>query len=142
MPTGYDGSTPQAVCHPDRKMWCKGLCKSCYYRPYIKQKKTEGKVYPSHTYEAKRRGHLKVLGWTPELYEKVLEEQEEKCAICKKPMILFGGAGGSRACADHEHVKPPKPRGILCGDCNTGLGKFKDNIEALRAAIVYNEKFC
>jgi hypothetical protein len=141
MPTGYDGSTPQATCHPEEKMHCKGLCKTCYFEKYNKARTKTDIKYPSHTPEARRRSSLRYLGWTPELYERALKEQEEKCAICGKLLVLEGGAGADRSCADHEHVEPPKPRGILCGDCNIGLGNFKDNPEALRAAASYLEKF-
>ena len=145
MPTGFDGSTQQATCHPDEKMHAKGLCKRCYAKPRREALRVknlaEGKVYPSHSPEEKRRSSLGYLGWTPELFSEVLKSQEEKCAVCKRPMRLFGGAGSTRACADHEHVYPPKPRGILCGGCNTGIGNLQDNPEFLRAAAAYIEKF-
>jgi Recombination endonuclease VII len=141
MPSGYTGSTPQATCHPDRKMHCKELCKECYFAKYNGARVKTDVKYPSHTPEAKRRSSLGYLGWTPELFSEVLSAQEEKCAICKRALRLSGGAGSIRACADHEHIEPPKPRGILCGDCNTGIGKLQDNPEILRAAAAYVEKF-
>ena len=30
-------------------------------------------------------------------------------------------------------------RGILCFNCNGGLGQFRDSIDALRGAVVYLE---
>lgn|ERR1700675_1186968 len=131
----------QVMCHPDRKHYCKGLCKSCYYRPYRIQKRIEGVVYPSHTPESKRRDHLKPLGWFTELFEKVLKQQGRKCAICRKPLNLEKVQNGARACADHEHTDPPKPRGIICTNCNAGIGQFKDNPKVLRRAAEYLEKY-
>jgi len=41
---------------------------------------------------------------------------------------------------DHCH-STTKFRGLLCNSCNIGLGKFKDNINVLKNAIAYLEKF-
>lgn len=41
---------------------------------------------------------------------------------------------------DHCHEKN-KFRGLLCGNCNTALGMFKDNVEVMRKAIKYIEYF-
>lgn len=98
-------------------------------------------VFPSHTPEAKRESHLKPLGWTSELFDKVWNEQEEKCAICNKVLNLEPVQNASRACADHAHVEPPKPRGILCTTCNAMLGHAQESPDILRAAALYLEKF-
>ena len=37
---------------------------------------------------------------------------------------------------DHCHVEGVV-RGVLCRDCNQGLGKFKDNGDALKRAVVW-----
>ena len=37
---------------------------------------------------------------------------------------------------DHDH-STKRVRGLLCGQCNTGIGKFRDNPELLRAVIDY-----
>ena len=141
MPRGIVGSTPQATCHPERRSHCKGLCKQCYYMPYIEKRKSEGMVFPSHTKEAKRRDHLKPLGWTPELFDRLWLEQKGRCAICNKPLNLNLIQNGSRACADHVHTVPPKPRGILCTNCNAMVGQAQENPNILRAAASYIEKF-
>jgi len=61
-------------------------------------------------------------------YEKMLQQQNNTCAICKSIM--------QKPCVDHCHATN-KIRGILCNDCNLGLGKFKDNVDSLRSAIEY-----
>jgi hypothetical protein len=40
---------------------------------------------------------------------------------------------------DHDHITG-KVRGLLCNDCNLGIGHFKDNIEKLKLAIKYLEE--
>jgi hypothetical protein len=103
--------------------------------------KVTGKSYPSHTREAKRSARLKELGWTPELFDKVWREQNGKCAICPKDLNLDMVQNDSRACADHKHVVPPIPRGILCSTCNIMIGQAQDNPAILREGAVYLEKF-
>ncbi len=39
---------------------------------------------------------------------------------------------------DHDHVTG-KIRNLLCFDCNTGLGCFRENIAMMKSAIKYLE---
>ena len=89
----------------------------------------------------KRKGQLKRVGWTPERFEEQLKEQDNKCAICRKPLQLHVGQQEVRACADHEHVDPPKPRGILCPQCNVGIGNLQDSPEIIESAAAYLRRF-
>lgn len=58
------------------------------------------------------------------------------CPICKKPSIPHVTANLVK---DHDHITG-KAREWLCDSCNTGLGRFKDNIDLLKKAIAYLEK--
>jgi hypothetical protein len=40
---------------------------------------------------------------------------------------------------DHDHASG-EIRGVLCGQCNSGLGWFKDNIEVMEKAAAYLEQ--
>ena len=88
--------------------------------------------------EAKRRAqrsrhnsHLKeAYGITIDDYDKILESQGGKCAICG------GGTSKRHFALDHNH-KNGNPRGLLCASCNTGLARFRDRIENLRKAVKY-----
>lgn len=66
-------------------------------------------------------------------YIKMYESQNGKCAICGDEKIL-GGQGG--LLIDHCH-RNKNVRGLLCTNCNSGLGKFKDDVLILTRAINY-----
>jgi hypothetical protein len=75
-------------------------------------------------------------GFTPETRKAKLEEQDNKCAICHREF-----AESANTCMDHEHIEPPKPRGMLCRKHNAALGGFEDSIELLESAISYLRKY-
>lgn len=63
------------------------------------------------------------------------EEQNGKCAVCYEPFkTTTSGA------VDHDHVTGAV-RGLLCANCNNGLGRFKDNSTLLRQAADYIERY-
>jgi hypothetical protein len=62
----------------------------------------------------------------------MLQQQNGLCAICKKTET----GKTSNLCVDHCH-KTGKVRGLLCNNCNKGLGLFKDNPEVLLNASAY-----
>ncbi len=78
----------------------------------------------------------KESGWLPEMIEDKLKEQDNKCAICLKKFTEEDGPH-----ADHAHTTPPKPRGLLCGKCNRGIGMFNDNPLLLQWASQYILKY-
>ena len=64
---------------------------------------------------------------TREDFEIMSNLQNNNCAICGEEVKLH---------VDHCH-KTGKIRGLLCRNCNTSLGKFKDSPEILQNAITY-----
>jgi DNA-directed RNA polymerase subunit RPC12/RpoP len=68
-------------------------------------------------------------------YTAMMLEQDNKCAICKRP---FGEGNTPRI--DHKHDENLDVRGLLCHNCNAGLGYFRDDIESLLKAIEYLKK--
>lgn len=65
--------------------------------------------------------------------DKIKPEYYFVCPICEKGSIPGITANLVK---DHNHDNG-KARGWLCDSCNTGLGRFKDNIELLEKAISY-----
>jgi hypothetical protein len=83
--------------------------------------------------EGVRKAHLKrTYKITPEQYEQMFEAQEGLCAICRQPESEYR----KHLSIDHNHATG-KVRGLLCHDCNLGLGKFKDDTNRLKMAIMY-----
>ena len=73
-------------------------------------------------------------------YNTLLMKQNCVCAICfKKETIKHQSGTIRRLSIDHNH-KTNKVRGLLCGNCNAGLGFFQDNPTLLRRAIKYLEE--
>jgi len=78
---------------------------------------------------------IQKVGCTQELYQKLFDTQNGRCAICKKEFGHKTKDGKiARLAVDHSHENG-KIRGLLCGKCNRGLGFLgEDN---LRNALAY-----
>lgn len=61
----------------------------------------------------------------------IREAQRFMCPICRRE--------DRRLVVDHRHDEEGYVRGLLCSECNCGVGMFQDNPERLRAAAAYCE---
>lgn len=95
--------------------------------------KSYAEKYPEKIQAKEIRRTLAKYGLSPQQYDAVLLNQGGVCAICG----LLRGI--KRLAVDHDH-KTNKVRGLLCQFCNTALGKFLDDVEILKKAILYLEK--
>jgi hypothetical protein len=87
--------------------------------------------------EAQRHYALKrYYGMTPEHYAAMITEQHGVCAICHQPETAMFNGQPKVMHVDHDHISGAI-RGLLCGNCNNGLGHFKDSPQTLRAAADY-----
>lgn len=68
---------------------------------------------------------------TPEQYYELYEKQQGKCLICGKNM-----EADKYLVVDHNK-ETGEVRGLLCNNCNTGIGMFRENVMALGRAIKY-----
>ena len=76
------------------------------------------------------------FGITFEDYKQILLKQDGVCAICGHPETSTYKGKLRYLSVDHDH-KTGQVRGLLCNDCNVGLGWFKDDIRVLKDAIRY-----
>lgn len=67
------------------------------------------------------------------VYKAALLDTIKNCSICKTD---FSTIALKQIHVDHCH-RTGKVRGLLCSNCNQGLGNFKDDVERLEAAIKY-----
>ena len=70
-----------------------------------------------------------VIMWQKRNYGRTVGE-DDRCELCSSATTLG---------IDHCH-STGVVRGVLCRNCNTGLGLFKDNADLLRRAIKYLAK--
>jgi hypothetical protein len=75
-------------------------------------------------------------GITLEQYEKMLADQGNACAVCGEPESDIQNGKLRPLCVDHDHATG-KIRGLLCNDCNRGLGFLGDNADRLEKAAYY-----
>ena len=68
-------------------------------------------------------------GITPEQYDQMFLSQNGKCRICKR-------VSDKRLNVDHCH-NTGKIRGLLCWNCNIGIGYMKHSVEILKTAVQY-----
>jgi hypothetical protein len=76
-------------------------------------------------------------GASLEIYEKLLVEQGGLCAICKTNNPV--NKHKKRFCIDHNH-STGKIRGLLCDNCNKGIGCLKDSKDLVLSALEYLSK--
>lgn len=98
-------------------------CNDCY-------KIKRGPNYKPTT-ERKRAIHRKNrYGLGEDEYNAMLQSQDGRCAICgHKPLFKI-------LVVDHCH-DTGAVRGLLCHDCNRGLGSFRDNSDICKLAAQY-----
>lgn len=73
-------------------------------------------------------------GMTVGQFKQMLLDQKGVCACCGNPETRFHKGKPTPLCVDHDHTTN-EIRGLCCRSCNSGLGLFKDNIEAMERAI-------
>ena len=81
----------------------------------------------------RERNQIRRHGFTNKDYEAILIQQQCKCKICGS---ILNSSRYTKLAIDHDH-KTGKFRGLLCTNCNTGLGLFKYSKERLLSAITY-----
>ena len=105
-------------------------CRNLYNKKWRKENKKGARDY-----RLKRKFDI-----TVEQYNEMFIEQHGVCAICCEPERTETKDGKKQWLAvDHNH-KTGVVRGLLCSNCNTGLGLLGDSTELLKSAIKYLTK--
>ena len=105
------GFTPQAPSH----LYCSGECSSVgFTRKYLR----------------------KQYGITYEEYMDMYNLYDKRCHICKRLGFRIDKHHQLDLAVDHCH-STGVVRGMLCHNCNRGLGLFQDNAESLLTAVDY-----
>lgn len=123
--------------HKDKKNTKgKGLCYVCKSCANAKSRTLHRSRGQDVQYKLnKKSSHIKsTYGISLTEYNDKLTSQNFKCGICSTH--LHGVNNDTHL--DHDH-STGKLRAFLCGNCNRGLGSFKDNKEFLMEAIHYLE---
>lgn len=105
---------------------------------YRKSASNYRKNHPNKILEYKLQTRYKI---TPQEYNLLLNKQEGKCAICKnyETAIHNFTKKNQKLAVDHCHTTNVV-RGLLCMECNRGIGLFHDDISRLTNAIKYLTK--
>lgn len=101
-------------------------CKSCL-NAYNRERRTKLGLNRAHSLKYK-------YGITEQEYDVMLTAQKGVCCVCSTPPTT------KPLHVDHDH-NTGRVRGLLCTNCNTGLGQFKDNPELLYKAADYLEEY-
>lgn len=111
-------------------------CKECIAAARKEKRRMERAYLNALSADARKDADFRRhYGITLAAYDNLLRAQGGGCAICGRSPDEF-----KRAFAiDHDH-KTGVIRGILCPDCNRGLGGFHDSPELLRKAAGFLEK--
>lgn len=110
------------------------------------QWKEPSKFVRQRSSECRRCLHMPSrYGITHDQFEELFEQQGRVCAICGTDTP---GGNWKQWAVDHDHGCCPGSRGgcgncvrgILCNNCNMGIGYFGDSPEKLTAAAAYAER--
>ncbi len=107
-------------------------CKEC--------RAAHGKMWYAENPDRAWKYQLKLrYGITSGQYDELLERQGGVCAICAGQNV-----DGRRLAVDHDHTCCPGlkscgqcVRGLLCHNCNMGVGYFGDDFDKVMAAAAY-----
>ncbi len=105
--------------HRSARLGRAAYCKPCHSNRGNASRERHG---GHRNYHLKRR-----YGITAAEADAILAEQGGLCAICRT---------APAAQVDHNHATG-KVRGLLCFNCNGGLGQFRDDVNVMQSAIGY-----
>lgn len=107
-------------------------CRDCH----SEGQKAYAAARPEQMRQSRRRRNLKEkYGMEPAQYDELLIAQDGRCAICRKLPTSENSRFGILY-VDHDHATGAI-RGLLCDQCNRGIGLLQDSPDTLMAAAAY-----
>ena len=108
-----------------------------YCKNEIQIRKKNAKYCSPKCYADAKRCRIYSISYS----EHQILDKQLNCAICQTELAHYNYLESKRAkqakhCIDHCHITG-KVRGVICDDCNRGLGSFKDDTKRLNQAIIY-----
>lgn len=106
-------------------------------KPEYRERRAElNKIQYARNREKYRNFYLKKkYSLTEQEYQQMYEAQDGLCAICGNPPNSDG-----QLAVDHDH-KSGLVRGLLCNDCNIGIGRLGDDVSRLESAVAYLRRY-
>ena len=104
-------------------------CTTCWKA--VTDKRRNGPKREVELRQRRNRHLIRKYGITADEYDTKLKKQNGVCGIC-----MLDRDSRNFLAVDHNH-DTGVIRGLLCENCNRGLGMFKDNKEFLQNAIHY-----
>ncbi|HEY2810532.1 MAG TPA: endonuclease VII domain-containing protein [Rhabdochlamydiaceae bacterium] len=98
-----------------------------------KNKKDLANWYLKNKEQRKWKTVFNTYSLTKEEFYNLLDKQNSQCAICG---VFFLSLDQKHLHIDHDH-ETDKVRGLLCKNCNIGLGMLGDNEEGISRALQY-----
>ena len=117
--------TKEFVPYHPRQKYCSGECQK------IVADKNTSNWRKQNPEKIKAYSRKSLYGISTEEYDILLTKQGHKCGVCKQEKKLY---------VDHCHDSL-KVRGLLCNNCNTGIGLLKENVEIMENAISYIKEY-
>ena len=94
-------------------------CSREYQRDWRNSEGSHKEWHKKHPRKYKEYALKHNYGLSLDEYDRLLAEQNNRCAICKEVM--------DKICVDHDH-STGVVRGLLCNHCNLALGYVKDSV--------------
>lgn len=107
-------------------------CENTVIKPFRKIGKSGKPWYNYMTRCSSCQHNMHEYGITAPERDALLAQQSSACKVCDTPISFES----KTAHVDHCHSSG-KVRGILCFQCNTALGNFRDNVLVMQRAIEY-----
>jgi hypothetical protein len=102
------------------------MCKTCKDTSVTRSRENKPDKYRQYQREYRLQYYYNI---STSQYEELFQLQNGGCAICQR-------ASNKMLYVDHDHTTGVV-RGLLCENCNKGLGLFRDDPATIRSAIIY-----